>query len=202
MIGNEMAVQATRSENVDRTSRTIWLSLAAVLSLAGFALVLSLFVPYNIQQAGAAARITGVVELYRPGNSAPVTLDPNQERYPLDLGERLAIEPGGSAVVQVFSRGRIELTGPASFTLVESHRRATTLGHLFDQDRFSRRYSLQLAQSAGTARYDFTQVSPPFNQINVVIELPNRLYRPDNPCFTITIDAEQQVMIQPGVCTP
>jgi hypothetical protein len=181
-----------------RTRRSILLSLAAVLGLAGLAVIASLLIPFNVELPGTIQDITAGVELGQPGEKLSPTLDAAQDQYTLQVGQRLRVPPGSMAAVRFFNQGHAVLSGPLTLTLVESHRRATALGHL--ADRFNRSYVLTIEQTGGTARYNFANTTPQFEEVDITVRLPGSNYKPAAPCWIITIDVEGNVYTSDTDC--
>lgn len=171
---------------MDRNSRSIVLSLLTVLALTLLAVIISLIVPFEVAQPSILQQITGVAELYTQGEQ-PATPSGETE---LNLGETISVKPGGfTTILFDLNQGRAVLTGPATLTLVESYRRATVLGHTLDEsDRFTREYGLTLEQTSGSVRYLFGDTKPAFEEVTILIRLPNGSYTPTTPCWTIDIN--------------
>jgi hypothetical protein len=186
---------------VDRTGRSILLSLIIALVLAVLAILAALWIPFDVDQPAAIQNVSTSAELITPDNP-PVSLTSARPRdHPaLKTGQGVRVEPGSSATILFFERGRAVLTGPAVLTLVAAHRHATALGHIFDSGRFTRDYVLTLSQQSGSIRYDFSRTSPPFADISITIELPDRSYSPTTPCWMVDISAGGQSTAGPADC--
>jgi hypothetical protein len=131
---------------MDRHSRHIILALVGVLISIGLALVGALVIPFNVEQPVNILAVGGVVRVVMPGREPDIDLAAGTERVRLKLDHSLRLEPGGTAVVSLFKHARAAITGPAEFTVLEAHRRATALGHILDSDSYSREYVLTIRQ--------------------------------------------------------
>lgn len=176
--------------HMDRYSRSIILSLITVLGLTLLAVIAAWFLPFEVTESGILQQVTGVAELYTQ-DELPATPTGETE---LTVGETLRIQPGGiTTIVFKLNQGRAIVTGPATLRLVESYRRATALGHTLDSDRFKREYALTLEQTSGSVRYLFSDTTPSFEDMLILIRLPDGTYTPKTPCWNIDISIEGYV---------
>jgi len=187
---------------MDRDSRTIVVSFFAVLGFAVTALSASLVVPFDVNHSATVQRFSGDVELDSHHN-IPDRLDPARNQKPsLKPDQTLRVLPGGAATLRFeINNARAIMTGPAELTIVASYRRAMLLGHILDSDRFSRDHVLTLAQSSGTVEYRFANTDPPFEDVQITIQLPESEYTPVAPCWTISISAEGTAQTETIDCT-
>lgn len=183
---------------MDRPSRSIIISLLALLGLVILALVISALLPFNVDQTGMIQNVTGGIE-FRSSGELPVTLDPDSGPFTLAPGERVDVPVGGTAEVLFWETGRIVLTGPATLKIIEAYRRATLPGHALDTNRFEADYGLVLEQS-GSARYLFGNTDPPFEDLDITILFPEGSYRPTAPCWTVETASDGTTTARPITC--
>ncbi|HVO71433.1 MAG TPA: hypothetical protein VMT24_15390, partial [Aggregatilineaceae bacterium] len=186
---------------MDRYSRSITVALVLVLALAILALAAALVAPFDVGQPATVRSVTGAVDLVRPGES-PVPLGADQDAPgALTTGQGLRLQPD-STVTLTFevNQGYVVITGPAELKLVQSYRRATALGHVLDSHRFKRKYVLTIAQTQGSARYNFADTDPRFEDVEVMIRLPTSTYVPTTPCWTIDIATDGPTIVTPNDC--
>ncbi|HEX3051424.1 MAG TPA: hypothetical protein VHP83_12265 [Aggregatilineaceae bacterium] len=176
---------------MDRTARSIVFSIFGVLGVSTLAFVVSVIVPYQVNQTATIEDITGAAEIVRDQDTRATLVPDDSEK--LRIGETVRVEPGNAASVVFFNQGRAVLTGPAAITLVESYQKATTLGHMVDSSQFKRRYGLTIKQMHGTVQYYFDHSDPAFEAMTIKVQLPNGSYQPDSPCWQITISADQTI---------
>jgi hypothetical protein len=191
-----------RERLMDRYSRSITVALVLVLGFALLALAAALVVPFDVGQPATFRSLTGKVELVRPGES-PVPLGTDQDaESALTTGQGVRLQPD-SAVTLTFdlNQGYVVITGPAELKLVESYRRATALGHVLDSHRFKRKYALTIAQTQGSARYNFANTAPRFEDVEIMIQLPTSTYIPTTPCWTIDIATDGTTATTPNDCS-
>jgi hypothetical protein len=198
---SEFAPPRVRERPMDRYSRSITAALVLVLGFAILALAAALVVPFDVGQPATVRSLTGTVELVRPGESpAPLGTDQDAESV-LTAGQGVRLQPD-STVTLIFdlNKGYAVITGPAELKLVESYRRATALGHVLDSRRFERKYVLTIAQTQGSARYNFANTTPRFEQVEIMIQLPTSSYIPTTPCWTIDIGVDSTITTTPNDC--
>ncbi len=174
---------------MERTQRTVVFALIGIISVGLAALIASLVVPYNVTFGALLTDMHGTghyTRLDRP--PTPLSAHAN---LALPVGSTVQLEPKSRATLSLeMTGGRVMLTGPATLTLVDSYRRATSLGHLLESERFTRQYVITLRQTQGTAYYDFSITSPPFDTLTVTVELPQTHYIPTHPCWEITVQPD------------
>ncbi len=174
---------------MDRARLTIFLAMVGVIGVGAVALAASLVVPYNVSFGAQVISAQGT-GTYARGDAPPAPL-PEGKSLTLPVGSTIQLEPQGQATLTLhLNNGRVELTGPTTWTLVDSYRRATSLGHMLQSERFAREYVLVFAQTQGTAYYDFSATSPPFEDLSVAVELPHTRYIPTRPCWEIVFQAD------------
>ena len=174
---------------MDRTRSTVIVALVGVIGVGILALIASAFVPYNVSFSATLTDIHGE-GTYTRADQPPAPL-PIVGSLAFPVGSTVQLEPESSATLRLeMTGGRVTLTGPATLTLVHYHRRATSLGHLTQNDRFAREYVLALRQMQGTARYDFSATVPPFEDLHITVELPDADYTPTGPCWEISVQPD------------
>jgi hypothetical protein len=182
----------------DTNSRSIILSLAAVLFLTVAAVIASLLIPFNVDEPASLQPLAGDVEIITPGQP-PINAT---DQATLNINQTLNVPPGSQAQITFDlddGRARLVLNGPASLTLVKSYHRATALGHALNR----RRYVLTLQQTQGSIDYffaDFANMAPSSMDADIAIELPNGSYAPDSPCWRIDIPLTGQTSTTPIDC--
>lgn len=185
---------------MDRNARSILAARVAVLVLTALAITAALIVPFNVDQPAAIDYTGGMVEIDQPGSRPPIVLTEDNDPHSLKIGHTLRLAPDSTATLFLFKNGQVVLTGPSEFTLVEAYRRATALGHVLDSQASSRDYALTIRQNSGTAHYRFAHSSPSFEKIEITIQLPDRTYIPDSPCWIIDVSVEGTSQITPEPC--
>jgi hypothetical protein len=179
----------------DTNSRSIILSLFAVLILTIGALVASMLIPFNVDEPATIQQLTGEANLIAPGQ--PTISAGDQAR--LNINQTLDVPPGSDAQLVFDLDNRhalLILTGPARLTLVESYHRATALGHALNH----RQYVLTLEQTQGHVDYFFPNTTPSLADLDITIHLPDRNYTPDSPCWRIDIPLAGRTTIEPINC--
>lgn len=185
---------------MDRQSRGIIRALLAVLILAGAAFAASLYVPYDVTFDATITALEGEAMLIIPHQAPRPLAQDGDKPITLPSDYALRLEPGSRVVLSFdINGGYAEIEGPATFTLVESRRRATTIGHL----RASGDYTLLIEQDGGTARYYFDDADPPLDESDVAIRI--RDTRRDDivltePCWLATANAEGITTSRPIAC--
>jgi len=174
---------------VDRTRLTVLLALLGVIGVGVVALIISLVVPYNVAFGALLLDARGEGTYTRQGQP-PAPL-PTETTLALPVGSTVRLGPKSHATLTMELNGaRVQLTGPATWTLVDAYRRATSLGHMLENARFAREYVLVLRQTEGTAYYDFSGSKPLFDQVQITVELPETRYTPTRPCWEITVQPD------------
>jgi hypothetical protein len=169
----------------DSSTLSIKVAVVVLIAVMIFAVAAGLIVPFNVEQTVTVQALSGEIDILIP-NDPPTPLLPNTQAA-LAPGHSVRLQPSSEASLTfTINKGRALLTGPATLTLVESHRRATSLGHALDN--LSRSYTLTLQQTQGTVSYNFANTTPPFEDIQLTIQLPDANYSPTTPCWTITVD--------------
>ncbi len=170
-------------------TRLIVVALIGVIGVGVLALAASLAVPYNVSFGALMINWRGAGTCTREGQP-PTPLSENAP-HPIPAGCTIRLEPDSQATLKLeLNNGYITLTGPATWTLVEAHRRATSLGHMLQNDHFTREYVLVMSQAQGTAYYDFSGTSPHFEDVSITVELPQMRYVPSRPCWEITVQPD------------
>lgn len=183
--------------NYDATAQTIKFASVAVLGVAVLALAAGAFIPFNVQQPATVQAFAGNVEIVRP-DSSPTPLQ-TDTTLTLEIGHSVRTQPDSEAyIIFELTQGRARLNGSTLLTLVDSHRRATGLGHALD--RGDQAHTLTLKQTQGRVTYIFAHTTPHFSDMQLVIQLPDGNYVPDGPCWTITIDAGGQSTVESLTC--
>ena len=182
---------------MDQISRSIILSLGAVISLTVLAVILALVVPFKVDEPATLLAVSGSAELLIPDQPpVPVTLD---ETLKLDPGQGVRVLPGSEVRIDFQqNEGYAVVSGPATIRLIDSYRRATALGHALDVSAFKRTDALTLEQTDGTARYFF-----PGNDLSgakITIRLPIGNFVPPAPCWMTTIAVDRQTTSEPIDC--
>lgn len=174
---------------MDRTRLTVIVALVGVVGVGILALIASALVPYNVNFSGVLTDIRGT-GIYTRADRPPAPL-PTVGSLAFPVGSTVQLEPESSATLRLeMTGGRVMLTGPATLTLVSYRRRATSLGHLTEDERFTREYALVLRQTQGTARYDFRATVPHFEDLQITVELPDADYVPTAPCWEISVQPD------------
>jgi hypothetical protein len=185
---------------MDRTSRSIILSLLALTAFVVGIIVVSLVVSFNVEQSVTIKDFSGVIEIITPDDTR-TQYDASQTNPTVTLkpDHRLRLLPGSTATITFFNTGgRVHITGPGTLTLVAAYRRGTLLGHT--SDRFERDYVLTLAQNGGSAQYNFHNTTPAFAGIDITLQLPNGNYSPASPCWRVEISDDGAVNTLPFEC--
>jgi hypothetical protein len=183
---------------VDRSSRGIIVSLGIVVGFTILSAIAALFIPFNVEQPVTIRDVSGTVKLLSEGND-PVTFEEYHGKITLRPGQTLQVEPNSSATILFFDNGgRAFVTGPASLTLIEIHRRATGLNHILDPEQSD--YVLTLEQTAGHTRYIFENATPSFEDTTITIRLPASTFTPSTACWDIDISADKTVSAGPAAC--
>lgn len=182
--------------NDKTTVRSIRVASFAVLGIAVLALLGGLLIPFNVEELASGQALTGSIEIVPPAGP-PLTIQPDSA-FELAVGQSLRTQADGEAyLIFELNQGRAMLESETQLTLVESFRRATSLGHARSTDQS---YTLTLKQTRGRVRYLFASTTPPITEIDFVIQLPDGNYTPDTPCWIITIDPTGSSTIDPLTC--
>ncbi|MBN1562640.1 MAG: hypothetical protein JXA10_02295 [Anaerolineae bacterium] len=169
------------------TTNPIKFAIAALLVCTLLAVAAGMIIPFDVDQPLTIQMLAGDAAILIDDKTPDPLLTGAQTE--LDPGQTIQLQPGSEASITfTINKGRAQLTGPTTLTLIESYRRATSLGHAFGS--FSRDYVLTLAQTQGTVRYIFANTSPALDEMQVTIQLPDGNYIPfaTHPCWTITVD--------------
>jgi hypothetical protein len=187
---------------MDRYSRSITVALVLVLGFALLALAAAVVVPFDVGQPATIRSLTGEVQLVRPGES-PIPLGTDQDAPSvLAIGQGVRLQPDSTITLTFdLTQGYVVITGPAELKLVESFRRATALGHVLGSHRFKRKYVLTIAQTQGSARYNFANTDPRFGDVEIAIQLPISTYVPTTPCWTIDVATDGTATTAPNDCS-
>jgi hypothetical protein len=174
-------------------------AVTALIIFILLAIVAGFVIPFNVELSATVQAFSGDVTVLI-GNEAPDPLSPDRQTT-IEPGQTIRLQPDSEAIVTfTIDKGRAHLTGPATLSLVESYRRATSLGHLLDS--FSREYVLTIEQTQGTVRYNFANTSPELDEIQLTIQLPDSNYRPapSDPCWTIIVSTAGQSTVNTTPC--
>lgn len=186
---------------MDRWRLAIILSLIAVLALAVLGVVAASIVPFDVSEPATLTRFSDGVQLLRPGRT-PLTLNPQRtSRAVLQPGQTVRVPSGGQITLRFdLNGGQAAVDGPATVRLVESRRRATAPGHVFNSDRFERHYALTIEQTGGTVRYAFADTRPQLAAGTITIRHPGGSYMPSTPCWEIAIQPNGETVAGPIDC--
>lgn len=78
----------------------------------------------------------------------------------------------------------VTIVGPAEFSYEQGEKTGTAAHHL---NRRKLDYRVVFGQSSGKVYYDFSHATPPFEEWEIVLHLPDGTYRPESPCWNIAI---------------
>ena len=183
---------------MDRSSRGILVGLGTVVGFTVLSAIAALFVPFDVEQSVTVRDMVGTIELLSEDNDS-ATFEEYHGEITLKPGQTLQIEPNSSVTLLFFDNGgRAFVTGPASVTLIEAHRRATGLNHILAPEQSD--YVLTLEQTAGHSRYVFENTTPSFEDTTITIRLPTSTFTPSTACWDISINADGTVSAGPITC--
>lgn len=185
---------------MDSQSRYIIRAMILIIVLALGAFAASLYVPYNVTFDAQITDLAGEASIIVT-NRAPHSITPRgADAIPLRIGETLALAPGTSATITfTINGGRATIQGPTTLRLVESHRSATSIGHVLgDGD-----YTLTVEQDGGTARYYFHNADPAVDEMNVTIWINhaiNDIVPLTEPCWIADMTGRGPAVSAPILC--
>jgi hypothetical protein len=176
-------LSAEGARTMDRTSRSILIGLISVVGFAVIALIVSALVPFSVDYDATITTLTGSAAISAPNQDPQSVNTTRTNDLTLKLGDTLHLEPNSSATITLdLNGGRVTLSGPATFTLTESHRTGTSIDHL----RKNGDLTLTLEQHKGSATYNFAHADPPFDAAEITLWLNDSdAITLDAPCWVI-----------------
>lgn len=151
---------------MDSQSRHILRAMIVIVVMALGAFAVSLYVPYNVSFDAQITDLEGEASIIVTDRAPRPITSRAAEAIPLRIGETLDLAPGTTATITfTINGGRATIQGPTALRLVESHRSATTVGHVLDDGE----YVLTVEQDGGAARYYFHNADPAIDEMDVTI---------------------------------
>lgn len=173
---------------MDPTSRGIVVSLGVVLLLVLASLASAILIPFDVEHTAMIESLDGAGVIIQD-DRLPIELDTTNMPKPLLPGETLRIEADSAAQISFeLSGGQVIMTGPAALSMKSAVRHATALGHIIDTDHFRRTYTLVLRHNEGRGHYDFSHSYLPFEEIDILLQLPGQNFKPTSHCWDISVE--------------
>lgn len=204
MIGECSPIVFYRERShVQQKMRTIGLATGLVGLATGATLIAAMLIPFAVNVPASLVSLSGTVEYLSPHQRPRQLQASSAIPFALQAGDSLRIAAESRAILTLqVGHGRIVTNGPATLSLVRSAREATLLGHLFGSERFPRRYTLVLRQTGGMASYVFEAERFASGRLNLSVQLPDRIFVPDQPCWAIVFPDEGPPSVREYPCAP
>ncbi|MGQ9848781.1 MAG: hypothetical protein ACUVSU_01890 [Aggregatilineaceae bacterium] len=188
---------------MEQKKRAIVLAIGLVGLATSATLIAAILIPFAVNVPASLVSLSGTVEYLSP-HQRPRQLQASSDiPFALQAGDSLHIAAESRAILTLqVGHGRIVTNGPTTLSLVRSAREATLLGHLFGSERFPRRYTLVLRQTGGMASYVFEAERFASGRLNLSVQLPDRIFVPDQPCWAIVFPDEGPPSVREYPCTP
>lgn len=185
---------------MDIQSRYIIRAMIVIIVMALGAFAVSLYVPYDVTFDAQITDLAGEASIIVTDRAPRPITSRGTDAISLRIGETLKLAPGTTATITfTINGGRATVQGPASFRLVESHRNATTIGHVLgDGD-----YTLTVEQDGGTARYYFHNADPAIDEMNVTVWINhaiNDIVPLTEPCWIANTTDRGPAVSAPILC--
>ncbi len=164
--------------------------------------VLSLLVPFAVNDSTSIDRLSGEAEIWSSDQRVRRLSGPEAAGHRLKIGQSLLLLPGSTATVS-FKRfnGQLTIRGPATLTLKKASLTTTLLGHLFRQaDRFERQMTLVIYQQEGHAYYAFDQSVLSDHEARISVEFPTGTFIPDSACWQVNYSSSGQYLARNTDC--